>query len=321
MSNCLACHKKLDSGDIQYHPACLAAFWKQDTPVLKLDYEISQINELAAENVAQRIIVTGVQPKLSMGFTEIETEERLTIVGALNGRYILKPPFATYPQMPEIEALSMLMAKSCGIATVPFLLIPLKGGELAYLTRRIDRNAKGDKFAMEDACQFSERMTEHKYRGSYEQIAKGILAYSKNPLKDIVHFYEQVIVSFLIGNNDMHLKNFSLIAKEPNAYELTPAYDMIAAQLLLLLLPDDIDDLALNINGEKRKLKRSDFNEAMLKAHIPEKAIENLWKRIEKGMGQWSELINNSFLSSEQKERFRKLINRKIVQLELTVII
>ena len=318
MSNCLACHKKLDSGDIQYHPACLAAFWKQDTPVLQLNYEISQINELAEENVAQRIIVTGVQPKLSMGFTKIETEERLTIVGALNGRYILKPPYATYPQMPEIEALSMLMSKSCGIATVPFLLIPLKGGELAYLTRRIDRNAKGEKFAMEDACQFNERMTEHKYRGSYEQIAKGIIAYSKNPLKDVVHFYEQVIVSFLIGNNDMHLKNFSLIAKEPNAYELTPAYDMIAAQLLL---PEDLDDLALNINGKKRKLQQSDFNEAMLTAHIPEKAIENLWKRIEKGMEQWSELINNSFISLNKKENFKKLINRKIVQLELAVTI
>ena len=315
MSNCLACHKKLDQGDIQYHPACLAAFWGQDTPVLQLDYEVSQINELAKENVAQRIIVTGVQPKLSMGFIKIGTEERLTIVGALNGRYILKPPYFTYPQMPEIEALSMLMSKSCGIATVPFLLIPLKGGELAYLTRRIDRNAKGDKFAMEDACQFNERMTEHKYRGSYEQIAKGIITYSKNPLKDVVHFYEQVIVSFLIGNNDMHLKNFSLIAKEPNTYELAPAYDMIAAQLLL---PDDIDDLALNLNGKKRKLKRSDFNEAMLKAHIPEKAIENLWKRIEKGMGQWPGLIDHSFLSLDRKQSFKKLIYIKIAQLGLS---
>ena len=71
MSNCLACHKPLASGDTQYHPTCLAAFWESDTPVLRLDYEVSQINELAEENVAQRIIVTGVQPKLSMGFTKI----------------------------------------------------------------------------------------------------------------------------------------------------------------------------------------------------------------------------------------------------------
>ncbi|MCM4154746.1 HipA domain-containing protein [Gramella sp. AN32] len=308
MNNCLACHKELDSVDMQYHPACLDTFWGNDTPVLQLDYKLSQINELAKENVAQRIIVTGVQPKLSLGFTTTGTEKRLTIVGALNGRYILKPPYTEYPQMPEIEALSMLMAQSCGIDTVPFLLIPLKDGELAYLTRRIDRHEKGEKFAMEDACQFTERLTEHKYRGSYEQIAKGIIAYSKNPLKDVVHFYEQVIVSFLIGNNDMHLKNFSLIAKVSNSYELTHAYDMIAAQLLL---PDDLDDLALNINGKKRKLKRNDFNEAMLKAHIPEKAIENLWKRIEKGMQEWPGLIDHSFLSQERKKSFKKLIISK----------
>jgi len=318
MSSCLACHKPLASGDHLYHPACLARFWESDTPVFQLDYDISQINELAEENVAQRIIVTGVQPKLSMGFAKIATEERLTIVGALNGRYILKPPYAAYPQMPELEALCMLMTQACGIETVPFLLLPLKGGELAYITRRIDRNAKGEKFAMEDACQFNERLTEHKYRGSYEQIAKGIIAYSKNPIKDVVHFYEQVTVSFLIGNNDMHLKNFSLIAKESNAYELTPAYDMIAAQLLL---PDDLDDLALNLNGKKRKLKREDFNRAMLKAHIPEKAIENLWKRIEKGMSEWSELIDRSFLSQERKRSFKEMINNKTTQLEIEVTI
>ena len=318
MSNCLACHKPLTPGDIQYHPACLVAFWESDTPILQLDYDVSQINELAEENVAQRIIVTGVQPKLSMGFTKTGTEERLTIVGALNGRYILKPPYTEYPQMPELEALCMLLTQACGIETVPFQLLPLKGGELAYITKRIDRNAQGEKFAMEDSCQFNERLTEHKYRGSYEQIAKGIIAFSKNPIKDVVHFYEQVIVSFLIGNNDMHLKNFSLIAKESNAYELTPAYDMIAAQLLF---PEDIEDLALNINGKKRNLKQDDFNEAMLKAHIPEKAIENLWKRIEKGIESWSTLIENSFLAKERKRNFKELINNKTTQLKIEVVI
>lgn len=308
MNNCLACHKPLSPGENLYHPRCLDSFWGSDPHVVQLDYEMSQINELAKENLAQRIIVTGVQPKLSLGFTNKDTEQRLTIVGALNGRYILKPPYEAYPQMPELEALCMLLTKACGIETVPFLLLPFKGGELAYITRRIDRNAQGEKFAMEDACQFSERLTEHKYRGSYEQIAKGILAYSKNPLKDIVHFYEQVIVSFLIGNNDMHLKNFSLISKKSNSYELTPAYDMIAAQLLLT---DDREDMALNLNGKKRELNRDDFNAAMLKGGIPKKAIENLWNRIEEGMKQWSVLIDHSFLAQKRKAEFKELIHKK----------
>ncbi|MEL0649900.1 HipA domain-containing protein [Algibacter sp. TI.3.09] len=316
MKYCLACHKKLNKGDNNYHPKCLAHFWQEDTPVLELDYELSQIEDLAKENVAQRIIVTGVQPKLSLGFTEENTQSRLTIVGALNGRYILKPPFQLYPQMPEIEALSMLLTQSCGIATVPFLLIPLKDGSLAYLTKRIDRNANGEKYPMEDACQFTERLTEHKYRGSYEQIAKGILRYTQNPLLETVKFYQQVIVSFLFGNNDMHLKNFSIIANDNKHYELSPAYDMVAVKLLI---PEDQEELALNLNGKKRKLKREDFNEAMLKAHIPEKAIKNLWKRIEKGMKNWNNLIDNSFLRDENKNTLKELIENRSNQLELRV--
>lgn len=313
MSYCLACHKEL-KGNSKYHESCLKAFWQEDTPVLELDYELSKIEELAKVNITQRVIVTGVQPKLSLGFTGEEEKNRLTIVGALNGKYILKPPFEAYPQMPEIETLSMLLTQACGIDTVPFLLIPMKSGELAYLTRRIDRSTKDEKYPMEDACQFTERLTEHKYRGSYEQIAKGIITYAQNPLLEVVKFYQQVIVSFLIGNNDMHLKNFSLIAFKENQYQLAPAYDMVAVKLLI---PDDLDELALNLNGKKRKLKREDFNEAMAKAQFPEKAIENLWNRIEKGMQNWAQLINNSFLSDELKRLLLELIKKRASQINL----
>ena len=317
MKNCLACLQPLEKNEINCHPKCLADFWQNDTPVLKLDYSILELEKLAKENITQRITVPGVQPKLSLGFTDQEENKRLTIVGALDGKYILKPPYSQYPQMPEIEALSMLMAQACGIATVPFLLIPLKDGELAYFTRRIDRDEKNNKFAMEDACQFTERLTEHKYRGSYEQIAGAILKYNGNRLMDVVHFYEQVIVSYLIGNNDMHLKNFSLISAENNSYQLAPTYDMLAVKLLM---PEDDEDLALTLNGKKRKLKRKDFNEAMFKAHLPEKAIENLWKRIEKGMTQWSELIDNSYLKQSMKNDFKKLIKYNMSNIGLTKI-
>lgn len=312
MKYCLACNKKLES-NANYHEKCLKKFWQGDNPILELDYELSKIEELAKENIAQRVIVTGVQPKLSLGFTKEKQKNRLTVVGALNGRYILKPPYELYPQMPEIEALSMLLAQACGVTTVPFLLIPLKSGELAYITRRIDRAAKGQKYPMEDACQFTERLTQYKYRGSYEQIAKGIISYAQNPLLEVVKFYQQVIVSFLIGNSDMHLKNFSLIAYNNNQYQLAPAYDMVAVKLLI---PEDQEELALNLNGKKRNLKRKDFNEAMTKAHIPEKAIENLWNRIEKGMQNWSELIRNSFISKDQRETFLELIETRKKQVE-----
>jgi serine/threonine-protein kinase HipA len=161
---------------------------------------------------------------------------------------------------------------------------------------------------MEDACQFTERLTEHKYRGSHEQIAKAIITYAQNPLFDVVRFYEQVIVSFLIGNNDMHLKNFSLISKDGKRYSLAPAYDMISAQLLI---PDDPEELALTLNGKKRKITKADFDTAMTKAHIPKKAIENLWGRIEEGAKKWPALIGGSFLKKEQKTKFKSLIEER----------
>lgn len=313
MNYCLACHKKIESKDYKsYHKKCLKSFWQEDQPILQLDYNLSQIEELAKENITQRIIVTGVQPKLSMGFLQ-KDKKRLTIIGALNGKYILKPPFSLYPQMPEIEALSMVLAQACGIRTVPFLLIPLQDKSLAYLTKRIDRAPNGIKYAMEDACQFTGRLTEHKYRGSYEQIAKGILQYTENTLLDIMRFYEIVIVSFLIGNNDMHLKNFSLIAKN-TSYALSPVYDMLAVKLLI---PEDKEELALNLNGKKRKLTKNDFEQAMINAHLPEKAIKNIWKRIEKGMQQWKVLITNSFISTANKTRLLQLISENAKQIGL----
>jgi len=312
---CLACHTLLEKKDVLYHSKCLNHFWQTDTPVLQLDYAISEIDKLAKENIAQRISVTGVQPKLSLGFTD-ESNTRLTIVGALNGRFILKLPNTEYPQMPKIEALSMCLAKACGIDTVPFLLIALKGGELSYLTKRIDRDYKGNKLAMEDACQFTNRLTADKYESSHEKIAKAINQYAYNPLISVVRFYEQVIVSFLIGNSDMHLKNFSLIAKQINKYELAPVYDMISTQLLL---PEDKDELALHLNGKKRKLKRKDFDEAMKKANLTEKVIQNLWKRIEKGTLNWTTLIDNSFLTLENKEKLKEIIEHKKQQLDINL--
>ena len=312
----MACLQPLENGESSYHGNCLTTFWQDETPVIKLDYKLSEIEELAKRNIAQRIAVTGIQPKLSLGILKEGNHSRLTIVGALEGRYILKPPYSLYPQLPEVESLCMLMTMACGISTVPFLLVPLKDGELCYLTKRIDRNSRDEKYAMEDACQFTNRLTEHKYRGSYEQIAKSILTYTQNPLLDVVRFYEQVIVSFLIGNNDMHLKNFSLISFEGKSYTLAPAYDMVAAQLLL---PADREDLALTLNGKKRKLTRADFEHAMGKAQIPGKAIENLWVRIENGMITWEKLIESSFLTDKLKQDFSTLIYDKAEQLELNL--
>lgn len=312
MANCLSCHRPLGKQSGGYHAACaMRLFGSKVVP--ELAYATADLERVAAEWMATHATLTGVQPKLSLHWQGKDGPPRLTIVGALEGQYILKAPYAKYPHMPELEALCMNMALACGMPTVPFGLIALQDGALCYITRRIDRD--GDrKVAMEDFCQLSERLTEDKYKGSHEQVAKLIQAHSKQPLLDLVRYFEQVLFSFLIGNSDMHLKNFSLHAPTAGNHQLAPAYDLVSSQLLV---PEDQEDLALTLNGRKRKLDRNDFDAAM-NGVIPGKARDNLFARIQEGMGQWPALIAGSFIPENMRARLNELIANKAQRVGMT---
>jgi serine/threonine-protein kinase HipA len=166
---------------------------------------------------------------------------------------------------------------------------------------------------MEDMCQITERLTEHKYKGSYEQIARAIRKYSANPGLNVTDFFELVLFSFLTGNNDMHLKNFSLL-KENSNYDLCPAYDLVATELVV---EGDDEDLALNLNGKKKKIKKKDFEIAMKGAGLNQKVIENIFKRYKKMIPKWNKFIEASFLSESMKEEYKSMLYRKSEQLEL----
>ena len=155
------------------------------------------MNKLAEEVIRSQTTLTGVQAKLSLDIVSESKEKRFTIVG-LWGRYILKPQTDVYANLPEIEDLTMHLAEISGIEVVPHTLIPIADGRLCYLTRRIDRLNDGYKLAMEDMCQLSERLTEYKYKGSYEQIAKLIAKYSSVPKLDVIKFWEIVLFSWLV---------------------------------------------------------------------------------------------------------------------------
>jgi serine/threonine-protein kinase HipA len=236
---------------------------------------------------------------------------RFTVVG-LWGNYILKPPSDHYPQLPEVEDLTMHLASLAKIKVVPHTLVRLKSGSLAYLTKRIDRTKK-EKLHMEDMCQLTERLTEQKYQGSYEQIAKAISKYSANPGLDIVNFYEVVLFSFLTGNADMHLKNFSLIRNSPLGYQLSPAYDLVATALVN---PADNEELALTLNGKKNKINRNDFAVAMSNSGIEKKQEENIFKNVTKASKLWSGFIDLSFLDKEFKKSFKEILAEKLARLE-----
>ena len=282
--------------------------------------------QLGLEVVKSQIAVPGVQPKISLDLETAKSDEakddkkktetpankpkRFTIVG-LWGEFILKPPAKEYPHLPEVEDATMHLAELAGIATVPHSLIRLKSGNLAYITKRIDRTKKV-KIHMEDMCQLTERLTEDKYKGSYEQIGRAILKYSINPGLDIINFLEQVVFSFLTGNADMHLKNFSLINEPGMGYVLSPAYDMVSTSIIV---KGDKEELALHLNGKKNKIKREDFDAMFDLFKIDSKSRKNIFKKFHQAMPQWRELMERSFLPSEMKKTYAQLVMEKAARL------
>ena len=309
MAKCLYCYKELNEGEKDFHKTCSKKMF--GTPsVPELPYTRENLTDLAKQVIRSQTTLTGVQAKLSLDINKGGKNEtdRFTIVG-LWGRYILKPQTDRFAHLPELEDLTMHLAELAKLQVVPHSLIRFADGELCYITRRIDRTATGDKLPMEDMCQLTERLTEHKYKGSYEQIAKAIQRFSTVPKLDMVNYWEQVVFSWLTGNADMHLKNFSLYSKGQGKYLLTPAYDMLSTALVM---PEDTEELALTLNGKKRKIKKVDFVTSMQASGMEEKVINNIFAKFAKVKDRWFEFIDLSFLPNEMKEAFKAIIAEKL---------
>lgn len=284
------------------------------TPVVpELPYTRENLTDLARQVIRSQTTLTGVQAKLSLDINKGSKSgtDRFTIVG-LWGRYILKPQTERFPYLPEVEDLTMHLAELAKIRTVPHCLVRFADGELCYITRRVDRTSKGEKLPMEDMCQLAERLTEHKYKGSYEQIAKVIQKHSSAPKLDLVNYWELVVFSWITGNADMHLKNFSLYSRQSGIYTLSPAYDMLSTALVM---PEDTEELALTLNGRKRKIKKSDFEVAMQASGLDKKVVDNIFNKFLKAQDKWFEFINSSFLPDDMQEQYRVIIADKLAML------
>ncbi len=312
---CLLCYQPLDAKETPYHARCAKKFFGKSAAPL-LPYRLQELDKRAKEVIRNRVTVPGVQAKLSLHWSERGKDAgRLTLVG-LWGNYILKAPVNRFPQIPEIEDLTMHLAGFFKIDTVPHTIIPLRSGELAYITRRIDRDRAGNKLHMEDMCQLTGRLTEDKYKGSMEQAAKVIHQYTSNPGLDALRFFEVTLFSFLTGNADMHLKNFSLIRDERNFISLTPAYDMLATRLLISI-KEDSEELALTLNGKKSNFKQTDFYTFAETIGLSERQVKNIFTRFSSGVRQTAAFIDQSFLSSEMKLKYKKLIQKRAARLSL----
>ena len=306
---CLYCYTSLEPNSIgDFHEKCSFEFFGTKIPPV-FEHSLSQMATLAKNVIERSVAVPGVQPKLSLSLINETIQDgnkgRLTVVGALGGNYIFKPPSEKYPEIPENEHLTMRIAAAYGINTVPSSLICLQSGELAYITKRIDRTSTGEKIHLLDMFQITEAFD--KYKSSMEKIGKAINDYSSNTLLDKLYFLEIAVFSFLTGNNDMHLKNFSMI-NNGDKWTLAPAYDLLN---VAIINPEDTEELALTLEGKKKKLKWENFERLGNLLDLNEKQIKGVAKRFKKNKAVALKWIDISFLSSAYKEKYKTLLEER----------
>ena len=310
MCKCLYCYQELEEGQKDFHPRCARKFFgTKEVPLL--EYRHEDLDRLAEQVIRAQTSLTGVQPKLSLNLSKHEGTSRLTIVG-LWGDYIFKPQTEDYPQLPENEDLTMHLAEAAKINVVPHSLVRLADGRLGYITKRIDRTKNGEKIDMEDMCQLTLHPTEYKYKGSHEQIAKTIAKYSGTPKLDLTNYMQLLLFCFVTGNNDMHLKNFSLYRPSEN-YQLTPAYDLLN---IAIANPKDKEELALSLSGRKTKLRLDDFLNAAKTMGLEENVVLHLIEGLQKALPKWRTLLHNSFLSEDMKIAYEELIISRLGRLQ-----
>jgi serine/threonine-protein kinase HipA len=308
MAKCLYCYKILNENEIDYHSKCAKAFFGYSRAPI-LPYKLYEMEQLAKEAAELSITVPGAQPKLSLGWIKKELRNghqgRLTIMDALEGQYILKPQNAAYAQMPENEHLSMKLAALFKLDIVPVNMIRLASGELCFITKRIDRNSDGTKNHMIDFLQILE-LTD-KYMGNTETLGKTIGELSANTLLDKLRFFEAAVFNYVIGNNDMHLKNYSMLLTDIG-WVLAPFYDLLNVKLVL---PKDKEDFALMLGGKKENFNKGYFDRFGSALKLNEKQINAVYKRLEKWLPKAILLIDNSFLNEQRKSDYKKLITKR----------
>lgn len=268
-----------------------------------IDFGLADISQ-QAQKLAGKLSISGVQPKLSV---KVDKKNNELIVVSEGGEYILKPQTSTFSNIPENEQCCMDIAEKLGI-DIPFhCLVSLKDKSLAYVVKRFDREKK-IKIHQEDFAQILE--INDKYKGSVEQIGRRLKEISSAPGYDSQLLFERVVLNFILGNGDAHLKNYS-ISYKGDSIRLTPAYDIVCSKLVI---PDE-EDSAITINGKKNNLKRSDFDEL---ADYPDIPIKIRYEKFEKKFTMMKSTIESSHIDKEKQVQFIKIIKERLSRLELS---
>jgi serine/threonine-protein kinase HipA len=260
-----------------------------------------------AANRAKKLSIQGVQPKLSAVISVVN--QQFEIVDQF-GNYILKPQNDIFPELPENEDVTMKMAKVYGLE-VPFHgLIYSKDGSLSYFIKRFDRYSKGKKYATEDFAQLTGSSRDTKYDYTMEKLVKVIDEYCTFPAIEKADFFKRVLFCFITGNEDMHLKNFSVITKAGKT-TLTPVYDFLNSSISI---KNPQEELALSLKGKKSNFKSTELIDYYAKDRLGlnDKTINTILSDMNKSVSKLTELLEMSFLSDAMKEKYLKLMDNRI---------
>jgi serine/threonine-protein kinase HipA len=259
-----------------------------------------------AYNRATRMSIQGVQPKLSAVLNL--KEEKFDLVDKA-GKYILKPQHNIFPEMPENEDLTMRLASEIGLEIPPHGLLWSKDNSLTYFIKRFDRKGHKDKIPVEDFAQLAGLNRETKYDSSMEKLVKLIDDYCTFPAIEKIKLFKLTVFNYLVGNEDMHLKNFSVITQD-GMTSLSPCYDLVNTTIEY---EKEDDEIALPLKGRKKKLTRSLILEYFGKerCELTEKSIDSVLETIVNALPVWNTLIDHSFLSGEMKEKYLDLVGRR----------
>ena len=315
--NCLCCGKPIKDNNEStgWHKTCIKKFFTT-TVIPEIEITDSVLEELAKESTNKGYTIPGVQKKLSLHLSK-EVYPRLTVVNYPTG-YILKSQVKEFRALPEAEHIVMSMADKAKIRTVPHALVKSKDS-YAYITKRIDRVFSKDSnvkmFAMEDFCQLDLRLTQDKYKGSYERCGNIIKKYSSRSGFDMTELFYRLVFSFIVGNSDMHLKNFSLIESESGSgeYHLSPAYDLLPVNVIM---PEDKEEFALPINGKKRNIHRKDFLIFASSCGIAKLAAEKMIEQLISMEPVFIDMCRNSLMPQDMKEAFIELADKRLSALQ-----
>jgi len=268
-----------------------------------IGYGLSDIS-LQAQKLAGKLSISGVQPKLSV---KLDKKNNMLIVVTEGGEYILKPQTSTFANIPENEQCCMDIAQKLEINIPPQCLLPLKDDSLAYIVKRFDRE-KENKIHQEDFAQILKE--NNKYKGSIEQVGRKLREISSAPGYDVQLLFERVVLNFILGNGDAHLKNYS-ISYKGNSIRLAPAYDIVCSKLVIL----DEEDSAITINGKKDKLTREDFQKLGEYLDVP---IKIRYEKFEKKFDVMKKIIESCSLNNEKQKQFIEIIKERLGRLELS---